>query len=402
MSHSIWWKFTVAILGLSIGFPAYSGGPLLPRLPVKIPIETLRVMNAERFLALRNEQLAWDVQIGALTVQVPVELQQRYPLGVREFTQKARMSELYFPSISLVNDGKVARSLQGFADNAARFAKHQNAILSNLQSEVYPGKVPYRQLLPPAENIDYLYIGEVHDQPSVQTEIVQFIKQLPSMYPNRSIYVATEFLPEEPFGEETKFTEDYHRNVPLFFVDQDRLKQVLPQEVALYQDLSSILADGIPLVGLEPQVRMFEKILVETKHVNESEVWEHISDWYDEFSVSEEGMAYRNRIWAEHLAQLRAQDPSALIVVYAGAAHVGYQSVFSLPRLVNRPKQFVTFFTTPSYIPHLNPLFDGLREDPALQRAFGQSRRAKMVTRWKQESPLKKIMGTDLTVIVHK
>ena len=389
---------------LLVGLSVYGGVPLcLPRPAIRIPIESLRTMSTTSFVALQQRAVAWDVQIGTVSVRVPVELQQLYPFGVKEATQKARLSENYFPSLSLANDGKIARNLMRFAEDAARFEAQKDFILCNLKSEVYDGDIPYQNLLPASKDIDYLYVGEVHDKPLVQQEIVSFIQQLPSLYPNRTIYVATEFLPEEPFEIDESQACDINRKPPLHIIStQEQLKNLLDEEYAVAQDLRAILGAGLALVGLEPQLRMIEKLFRETKHIDEKYVWKKMSAWYDTFSISEEGMAYRNQIWAEHLAQLRAKDPSALIVVYAGAAHVGYQNNFSVPGLIPQNKQFVVFFTPSDYVRNLNPLFNGLQEEPQLQRAFRQKKKKKMVTFWKEETPLKKVMGADLSVIVHK
>lgn len=389
---------------LSVELPLCAGGPLcLPRPAIKIPIESLRTMSTTRFVALQKQAVAWDVQIGMLSVRVPVEMQQKYPLVLREATQKARLSAHYFPSTALANDAKIAQNLMRLTEHTARFEQQKNVILSNLQSNVFQGKIPYKNFLPASKDIDYLYIGEVHDKPRVQQEIISLITQLPAIYPDRNIYVATEFLPEEPFSEVSIESCALDRTLPLHIISsQKQLSKLLKEEYLVSNDLRAILDAGMPLVGLEPQLRIVDKLYQETRHIKQQIVEDAINEWYGRFSVSEEGMAYRNKIWAQHLAQLRAKDPSALIVVYAGAAHVGYQSDFSVPWLIPQQKQFVVFVTPSDYVRYLNPLFDGLQEEPALQEDFRKNANAKMVTFWKQKTPLKKIMGADLSVIVHK
>ena len=127
-------KRAIGLMGsLLVGLSVYGGVPLcLPRPAIRIPIESLRTMSTTSFVALQQRAVAWDVQIGTVSVRVPVELQQLYPFGVKEATQKARLSENYFPSLSLANDGKIARNLMRFAENAARFEAQKDFILSNL------------------------------------------------------------------------------------------------------------------------------------------------------------------------------------------------------------------------------------------------------------------------------
>ena len=69
-------------------------------------------------------------------------------------------------------------------------------------------------------------------------------------------------------------------------------------------------------------------------------------EMYEEFATSFEGMRFRNRAWSKYLRALRAAEPDALIVVYAGFGHVGYSEDFYLSSLLGG-RSFVVLFTTP-------------------------------------------------------
>ena len=57
-------------------------------------------------------------------------------------------------------------------------------------------------------------------------------------------------------------------------------------------------------------------------------------------------------------------------------------------------------FTTPDFLKYNNPLFRYLREDDTICKQFRSSKNAKLVESWKKATPLKKILGADMTVIM--
>ena len=58
-------------------------------------------------------------------------------------------------------------------------------------------------------------------------------------------------------------------------------------------------------------------------------------------------------------------------------------------------------FTTPTFLRYNNPLFRYLRETDEICKQFRASKNAKLVERWKKDTPLKKVLGADMTVIFH-
>ncbi|MBR4682845.1 MAG: hypothetical protein IKP06_06055 [Elusimicrobiaceae bacterium] len=289
-----------------------------------------------------------------------------------------------YPRLAQRNDARALQALQDFAKHAVRFETNLSHISTRIQNHVFTKKVPYANFLP--QDIDVLYIGETHEEMRVQKEIVSLVSQLPSIYPGRTIYLAAEIIPtlEEWTAEE---------NIILTLDElADRLDVTAP--VKTIQVLKAALNAQIPLYGLEDDVAL---ILASTPRKQKLPTMKQLGD----FAVSWEGIALRNRLFARKIRALQIYDPGALIVVYGGMFHMAYHNQSSLPSLL-KGKSFVVQVTIPHALPAANPLFSNMLVDEATRQQFNASPSAKLVESWKDPGSYNKLLGNDLTVIVHE
>ncbi len=321
--------------------------------------------------------------VGNARVRLPSQLMRLHGEDLMLSTVLAHLNNngVSFRS-SAKNDALILRNLQKFIANYQKFHANGPQIAAAIESRVFTKNIPYPTYLP--KNLHTLYVGEIHDVPGIAREVEKLLVSLKELYPNRRIYLATEFLPaqeEKPFSLEEALTSPA--------AIQDRLN-------GFYRPTSRVLnaavRAGIPVVGLEEEQAIFREVMKETQVLPTLQM-------YEEYAVSLVGMRFRNRAWAKRLRALRAADPDALIIVYAGAGHLGYNWDFNLPSLVGG-KSFVLVYTAPSYLSMNNPLFRYFRESEENIARFHASAKAKLVENWKKQTPFNKILGADMMVIV--
>ena len=293
---------------------------------------------------------------------------------------------VYHSAAVAANNAHILNSLQQFLKDYKKFYQNSDQIARNIHGRVFMGKIPYAKYLP--QNIRTLYIGEVHGIPELTQELRLFVSQLPKSYPNRRIYFLTEFLPAY---EHIELTANQ------LITNKKEVDRLLGNTSRLSTSVIYAALDaGIPVMGLEPEQALANKL----RRIAAAAPSDQFHDVYEEYVVSFEGMRFRNRLWAKRIRALQAADPEALIVVYAGFGHLGYHQDFNLPRLLGG-KSFVMLFTVPEFLRINNPLFQYMREHPAIVKSFRASDQAKLVESWKGNSPYKKIIGTDMAVILH-
>ncbi len=294
----------------------------------------------------------------------------------------AQLDPALYGDVSVKNNTYIFRSLQRFRENYEKFHAHSSAIASRIRSRVYTGAIPYADYLP--KDLKTLYLGEVHGFRHLAEEVTRLIQALPALYPNRKIYLATEFLPAYerlPLGASRAVTRP------------EEIKRLLhgasrQSSRVLYAAVKA----GIPVIGLERETELKNTLMRTTRTIPTETM-------YEDFSASFEGVRFRNKMWAQYLRALRRQEPDALIVVYAGFGHVGYNQDFNLPSMLGGDA-FVVLFTVPEYLTLNNPLFIYFREDASIREQFHASPKARLVENWIKPSPYKKILGTDMTVIL--
>lgn len=339
--------------------------------------------NQARILLRGGANKAGYFELGNMRLKLPPAVMKAHGADLMLSHLSLQLDPNVYPSYGPKNDARILRSIQRFIDDYGTFHIKAPEIAANIASRVIKGRVPYHAYLP--QNAQNLYLGEVHNVPGLAAEIENLVRALPEAYPGRKIYLATEFLPafeNIPFSVENAVTDP--REIA-------QLLEGTPR--ASTRVLNAALEAGIPVIGLEPETAILQEIVRETSSYPTPEM-------YEEFATSFEGMRFRNRAWSKYLRALRAAEPDALIVVYAGFGHVGYSEDFNLSSLLGG-RSFVVLFTTPEFLPLNNPLFRYLRETPDIRGQFRSSPDAKLVEKWKKDTGLKKIMGTDMTVILH-
>ena len=356
----------VAIYFASCGF-LFAQGKILSQMPKEL---------------LRPGYKKAAFQVGNYNIKLPSEIMKRHGQDLFLSRVMYQLDPAVYARTSAKNDARILISLRQFVQDYQKFHSQLPALAANISSQVFKGDIPYEKYLP--TDLKTLYLGEVHNIPGVPHEVRALLRALPKLYPHRPIYLATEFVPAD---EKNPFSLDNVLTQPKQVADylQGTRRFVRP---VLYEAVNA----GIGVIGLEEEHALFRKVWREVKSFpNEGQ--------YIEYATSFDGMRFRNRAWARRLRALRAAQPDALIVVYAGFAHVGYHRDFSLPRLLGKDA-FVMLFTTPDFLKYNNPLFRYLREDDTICKQFRSSKNAKLVESWKKATPLKKILGADMTVIM--
>lgn len=305
----------------------------------------------------------------------------------------ARIPVKLYPKLSLYNDRLTVRSLRRFEEQSALFDLHQAEIASKIKS-VVTDKVSYAYFLP--KKTDVLYIGEIHQEALVQAEIVNLVKSLRAVYPGRTIYLAAESVPSlsgETFSKQDIITTREQLQERLR-AEAELLGLEEAEVLASAQVVEAALAEGIGVIGLENEEELLEFAWPE----NNAELTDEM---YEDVVTSAAGMEWRNKQFASRIRTLRAYDPEALVVFYGGIDHAAYHNLAALPELVGGAS-FVVQVTVPSALWGTHPLYRNFRESEYLRGKFHSSPDAKLVETWKEPTEFNKLLGSDLTVIVHE
>lgn len=304
--------------------------------------------------------------------------------SVEGYFADGRLNPTTNPALSTKNDVRMFEALQRFTKSAVKFEENYADILSRIDGTVLE-HVDYKKLLP--KDVGIIYLGEIHNQPRIHEEISSLLRQLPSIYPGRRIYLATEFL-------HVNQSQSVQMNL-LFSPAELRSWQEKFGPFTGERVMLTALKNKMGLLGLEDRFVLLEASAPKgVQYATEEQ--------YGDFATSFEGMTFRNKMFAQKLKELRALDPEALVVFYGGFAHVSYSELNSLPSLL-REKSFVIQFAVPPALITINPLFSYMRHEPELRDAFRASENAKLVERWRKPTQeYRRILGSDLSIIVHE
>lgn len=288
-----------------------------------------------------------------------------------------KLDPVLYKQLAARNDKRILQSLQRFVQNRKEFLKHKNQIVASRRLRAVKGKISYESYLP--KELDTLYIGEWHSIPGIAEEVASLISQLPAIYPGRRIYLATEFL-----AVDEEANEFIHN---LITVPEMLLFPLPSKEKVFY----TALAEGIPLFPLENIDAFADYFYKELGFFPAGKTG-------FQFAASFEGVRLRNKMWADLLRNLRQRDPEALIVVYAGFGHVGYNIESSLPYLLGG-SSFVVSFTQPQNLAYDNPFARYFALPAKLLKQLNTVPDTKLVESWKTPA-YKKLLGADMTVIM--
>ncbi len=164
-------------------------------------------------------------------------------------------------------------------------------------------------------DISYLLIGEIHTYPVIQENIARFLPLIRQKFPDREIFLLTEFLPDgTAYGKGLQTPRDPDR--------------------AYNQIWLAAMESNIQTIGLEPKfLNAVEEDLV-IDFFKRKDMWSTL-----------EGRRHRNNYWKHIVEQARQQHPNALFIIYAGSGHVLYNEPFSLgTSLASQAETFMISF----------------------------------------------------------
>ena len=195
------------------------------------------------------------------------------------------------------------------------------------------------------ERTDYLLLGEQHGFTEIKQTISQLLGELRERFPNRSIMLFTEFLPEHHVWGETEAPISHKSFFPIW----EKAQEV-----------------HIPVIGLEPLFVSTDRML----RLNSPSGQELEKIW-----SSPEGLRVRNNRWIHTLTQYHKKYPQALFIVYAGSGHLLYTDPHTLGKqFANFNTQVFTFYPHTGYS-YFDVLTKGIFTSPLLHITNGRSAR---------------------------
>jgi hypothetical protein len=332
-----------------------------------------------------GKQIVQTATLGNMRIKFPPKVARTYQAEIQERFFTSKINAVEYPVLSARNDAKIFSSIIQFKADLVTFQTHAQKIAKNIKSKVYLGAVPYKKYLP--QDVDYLYIGEIHHESRIQKEVAQILSQLPAIYPNRPIYLAAEilFANEIPFSEQEELA--YPEEVMRAWLEESAEHQIAPI-------IRTALDNNIRMVGLDPLMQLMSGAAVDEK------VFLSKSD-FEDYVSSAEGITFRNTYWSRIIKEIHRRDPSALVVVYGGIDHVAYHNYSAVPSLVGG-KGFVLQVLIPPYLPFVNPFFKHFQESSSNYNLFHSSENAKLVNFWIDPKKYNRLLGADLSVLVHE
>lgn len=229
---------------------------------------------------------------------------------------------------------------------------------------------PFEKLLadiiPP--QVKYILLGEEHYKSQIQVFLAKFFQEYQTKYPDRKVFLLTEFLPIN--GKKTLLLQKMKVEDPVYaFI------------------LDSAVGNGIKIKGLEPP------------YVHEEGDLLHIAPQWAEKGkvaglwVTPEGMRLRNKAWISRIKELRKNNPDAVFMIYAGADHLAYNSFASLALQLPGEEVFVAHLFADTSTPN---------ETRGLLEAVGKDTYPfylEEVLSWKDFS-LRRIAGFDIRLLL--
>ncbi len=236
-----------------------------------------------------------------------------------------------FPNYARLDEQASERWLRNVINNFEKWAPHETEFLKYLKDEVYQ-TIPWEKYLP-TEPVDFIFAGEAHNNYDVHQSIFQLVKALRKQNPNRRMIFATEYVGDTL--EKSTFAD--HPATVLLRTKEELNRALKGRKGPVLQILEDVMDLGIDLVGIEPDSALVDAFLKERGLTEMTEA--EMKNFYI-FARSKVIVKERNRKWVEHLEDLHAQYPDALIVVHGGAAHMNRNTLFSVPNLL-KEKSFV-------------------------------------------------------------
>lgn len=272
--------------------------------------------------------------------------------------------------LTKANEARIQASKQFFKDRLALYTRERKQVLASLDIKPAVRKVNYKPLLDAKAKI--IFLGEQHFVGPIRRQIAQTVLQYRKAYPDRKVYLLTEFLemnyPAEP--------------------DYNLYRGVLMEGKKIAWPYAPLLArlkqNGVQVYGLEP-VRGLQE-MAKSMGVPDPN--------FVKGSLSLVGQFIRNKSWAQTIRRFIAKDPQAVFFVYTGFGHSSYKYLENLPSMLQEyPSQVFLFDVFGSDT--LNPAFAALFRNDFL--ADSKSYAVTVLKNPKYRS----LIGADVTVYVH-
>ena len=256
----------------------------------------------------------------------------------------------YFPSFRAAEMDSIRRAIE--QASIRRKESYENAsFYSALRLDRFENDVVWDNYLPSSlDDITYFYVGEMHQDEVVQRELLPLLRTLRRRNPTRKIYLATEYVPDTLLP--LPFRSRISLSIATNWEDLKTMQmEAYQQEFSFLKD---IVEDGFPVVGIDPTITIQGMLKKEMRGVKDDE---KIVGLMNQFRASRVGVTERNKKWAEHLRDLHAQDPDALIVVHGGGDHLNWFNPNSVPLMLKEEtgKTFTVFL----YDTRLEEVFNG-------------------------------------------
>lgn len=251
--------------------------------------------------------------------------QQIYPHMERFLTTRQQWDNYILSSYN--------RRIQTYSTRLEQFLKQLTDRFYELYFAQHVVRVPQEQAMArlalqvPADT-QYLLVGETHTD-FIRDYVGQLISQLRATNPQREIILLTEFAQDSP----VKYLSE--RYAPVWDAAQ---------------------AARIPIVGLEPEFVEYNQFVCARGSSGAFTFWATL-----------EGIALRNRHWADIIARYRKQFPDALFIVHAGSGHLGYMEPYSLAKQFNGAHPFVVLLEGPTQPSDFDIMSNGAFPDRVLR-----------------------------------
>lgn len=305
-------------------------------------------------------------------VFVPAPLLDYTPY-LHQLSPNVSLRKADFPALWQRNENMIRRSLEHSLWLLSSVQRQDAAFYSSLRSDVLDGTLPYHKYLP-ADGVDYIFVGEVHHNPLIQEELIRLLQVLKNRYPTRNVYLATEY------AWDAQRRSSLEEEIPLAIArDKKELRTLLGNDYVNLFFLHKAIENGIPVVGLEPRFAMANEVIKHTGVDDPARLQMYIR----RLSVSEIGIQMRNKRWAKHIAQIRAQDPNALVVVHGGGHHISLHNLFSVPNML-RGKKFTMMLIDWRGKEITAPLLSKLDDQNFLAEQFAKAKEGKYLIYFKR------------------
>lgn len=248
------------------------------------------------------------------------------------------------------------------------FKANASKIVASIEDKLQFTPIDYTRYIPAGTKT--VYIGEVHEQPIVQREVLSIVRAVRKQNPAKTILLLTEFLPDT-FLVPPGHAFPVKKFPGLYGIDVFKEASALKMGVAGLENYDFI--DSL----------------------------EDLSVLSQEFSATTDGAARRNAYFVRRMRQLRKEYPNAIFVVYAGGAHVDKSYYRSVPILMGDKSSYTIQLDVPGLKADVTPLFNYIRPDDGMEDAVRKNPNARLILRTGNPQCAKRL-GFDLSVTVNQ